>query len=504
MTLDDLKLYTVQINNGSGCLFQPLLNGNEFTYILTAKHLFENGERDDDDKIIPPFPDGTEILIFRQEYVGDEWQKIPIPFTLIRGKTYFPHNDADAAILKINDLSPQFDKIVTIDSSKLCNGYFLNGFPNQFGGQIGEDYTTYSIREIEASGNYSQNAQLTNDVLNKEQIEGMSGGGILSVQEDHIYIIGIQSRVKHPRWANGKICFVPMKYFSEIINYEEFNTLLTPLHSLNVVSDIMCNKDSIPTKKAVDLRLVLFNNYKISCEPFYEERQMDKNFVSILGTNNIWIHGDSGKGKTAFLHRNLIINNISFCYCDLSPIMIKDHEQILEEIINCIELKYNLERNQSEHNRIKQIIKHCEKIDGDKFVIVIDELTTLPKDLIQQITLALSSVVIHYNNTYPDGKLKFVISTLHNPKIVTSNFSKISQYFEVIDLNDWKNNMSDLYDRIYPRLNLQGNSFKESIISNSFESPRILKTMFRKIILLPVINQQNIELVISKTIEEHF
>ena len=488
MTIDELKLYTVRINNGSGCLFQPVLNGNEFTYILTAKHLFENGVRDEDDETIPPIPDGTEIFIIRQEYVGDEWQHIPIPFTLTRGVTYFPHKDADAAILKISYLSPQFDKIVSTDIPEISNRYYLNGFPNQFGGQLGEEYTTYNIREIEASGNYSQNAQLTNDVLNKEQIEGMSGGGITSVQKDHISIIGIQSRVKHPNWANGKICFVPMKYFSEITNYEEFNTLLTQLHSPNVV----------------ELRIVLFNNYKISCEPFYEERQMDKNFVNTLGTNNIWIHGDSGKGKTAFLQRNLIINNISFCYCDLSPIMIHDHEQILEEIINCIEIKYKLERNNSENNRIKEIIKLCEKIDGKNFVIVIDELTTLPTELIQQITKALSAVVVHYNNTYPDGKLKFVISTLHNPRIVTSNFSKISQYFEVIDLNDWKNNLSNLYDKIYPRLNLGDNYFKDSIISNSSESPRILKTMFRKIKALSEINEENINLVITKTKEEHF
>lgn len=486
MTLDELKLYTVRINNGSGCLFQPTSDGSEFTYILTAKHLFENGARDKDDDIIPPIPDGTTISIVRQEYIGDKWEKIPIPFILMRGVTYFPHKDADAAILKINHLSPKFDKIVSNDIPKTSGGYYLNGFPNQFGQELGEEYTTYNVREIEASGNYSQNAQLINDVLNKQQIEGMSGGGIASVQKGYISIIGIQSRVKHPNWANGKICFVPMKYFCEIIDYEEFNTLLTQLHPANI-----------------DLRLVLFNNYKISCEPFYEERQMDKNFLITLGTNNIWIHADSGKGKTAFLHRNLIINHISFCYCDLSPIIIEDHEQILEEIINCIEIKYSVERDSTEKNKIKTIIKLCEKIDDDKFVIVIDELTALPNELIQKITKSLSAVVIHYNNTYPNGKLKFVISTLHNPKISTSNFSKISQYFEVIDLNEWKESLSTLYDKIYPIINSYDSGFKEEIISSSSDSPRILKTMFRKISILAETNEQNIKQVISKTIEEN-
>lgn len=487
MTLDDLKLYTVQINNGSGCLFQPLLAGNEFTYILTAKHLFENGERDEDDIITPPIPDGTQISIVRQEYVGDKWEKIEIPFTLMRGETYFPHKNADAAILKINHLSPQFDKIVSYYIPTICNGFYLNGFPNQFEGQLGEEYTTYNIREIEASGDFSQNAQLVNDVLNKEQIEGMSGGGIVAVQKDHIAIIGIQSRVKHPNWANGKICFVPMKYFSDITNYQEFNKLLAQLNSPNVI----------------DLRLVLFNNYKISCEPFYEERQMDRNFVNTLNTNNIWIYGDSGKGKTAFLHRNLIINYISFCYCDLSPIIIEDHEQILEEIINCIETKYTIERDNVEKNKIKIIIKLCEKIPDHNLVIIIDELTELSEELILKITKSLSAVVIHYNNTFPNGKLKFIISTLHNPKISSSYFSKIAQYFEVIDLNEWKDNLANLYDKIYTAINFNDNGLKEEIILNSSQSPRILKAMFRKFSMLEETNEQNIKHTISKTLEEH-
>ena len=32
MTLDELKLYTVRVKDGSGCLFQPILNENNYTY----------------------------------------------------------------------------------------------------------------------------------------------------------------------------------------------------------------------------------------------------------------------------------------------------------------------------------------------------------------------------------------------------------------------------------------------------------------------------------------
>lgn len=340
MTLDELKLYTVRVKDGSGCLFQPILNGNSYTYILTARHLFEGMTQDEDgNDILYATQDGTEISVVRQVNVDGQWQKIAIPFTLIKGETYFPHKHADATILKINHLSPQFDKIVSIDIPKINNGYYLNGFPNQFGGQVGEEYTTYSIREIEASGNYSQNAQLTNDVLNKEQIEGMSGGGIISVQEDHISIIGIQSRVKHPNWANGKICFVPMKYFSEIINYEEFNALLTKLHPPYVGKFDFLKDEAFTLKvdawdeNTISSTRIHLRNKALSViqsdvtpigikELFKKRLLIDETEDYCLDTKNIWI---------AWLEFLTIMNIVKEDSLTI---------QQLNEIFDCIRFKY--------------------------------------------------------------------------------------------------------------------------------------------------------------------
>jgi hypothetical protein len=307
MTLDDLKLYTVWVNDGSGCLFQPILNESNYTYVLTAKHLFEGVKQDEDGNHIPYItPDGTKVSIIRQVNVNDEWQKITIPFSLVKGATYFPHKVADAAILIIDHLSPEFDKIVSVDLPRINNGYYLNGFPNQFEGQVGEEYTTYSIREIEASGDYSQNAQLINDVLSKAQVEGMSGGGILAIQNDHISIIGIQSRVKHANWANGKICFVPMKYFSEIINYEENNTLLTKLYPPYVGKFDFLKDDAFALKvdawdeNSISSTRIHLRNKALSViqsdvtpiaikELFKKRLLIDETEDHCLDTKNIWI-----------------------------------------------------------------------------------------------------------------------------------------------------------------------------------------------------------------------
>lgn len=305
MALDELKLYTVRVNNGSGCLFQPILNGDEFTYILTAKHIFENGMRDENDEIVPPISDGTEISIFRQVNNDGQWQKIPIPFTLTRGVTYFPHLVADAAILKI-DFLPGFDQIVSNDIPRIKSTYYLNGFPNQFAGQPDEAYATYSIKEFEASGDHSQNAQLTNNVLNKLQVEGMSGGGILELTDVQISIIGIQSRMKHSQYANGKICFVPMKYFSEIINYEEYNPFLTRLHPPFVGKFEFLREEAFTLKvdawdenAMLSIRIHLKNKAlgviqsdvtPIGIKELFKNRLLiDENETYCLDTKSIWI-----------------------------------------------------------------------------------------------------------------------------------------------------------------------------------------------------------------------
>ncbi|MEG0930837.1 ABC-three component system protein [Algoriella sp.] len=340
MTLDELKLYTVRVMDGSGCLFQPIIAENSYMYILTAKHLFEGVKQDKDGNDIKfVTQDGTEISIMRQVNVDGHWQEQIIPFVLTKGQTYFPHKEADAAILKIDSLQG-FDKIISIEIPNKIDTYSLYGFPNQMrGNAIGNKDTDYKIRDLGLPATGLKNAQLINDTLNKLQIEGMSGGGILSIQGENIYIIGIQSEMKHANWANGKICFVPMKYFSEIINYEENNGLLTPLHptylgKFDFLQDIAftLEVDFIDENKIEDTRTYLRNKAfevinsgltPISIKKLFNYKLLiDEDEFSCLDTINIWI------GWLEFL----TIFNI-----------VKDEnldEKLLLEIFDCVRLKY--------------------------------------------------------------------------------------------------------------------------------------------------------------------
>ncbi len=341
MTLDELKLYTVRVKDGSGCLFQPILDENKYTYILTAKHLFESVSQDEDgNDVAYTTPDGTEISIVRQVNVGGHWQEQIIPFILIRNQTYFPHKYADAAILKVEPLLPEFDKIISIEIPNKIDNYSLYGFPKQMeNNAVGSRDTDYKIRESGLPAQYLQNAQLINDTLNKLQIEGMSGGGILSIQGENVYIIGIQSEMKHAVWANGKICFVPMKYFSEIIDYEEYKAFLTKLHppflgKFDFLRDeaFALEVDAWDENKIESIRIhlrnkaldvILSNITPLGIRELFERRLLiDENEVQCLDNKSIWL------GWLEFLTIFNIIKEENIT------------TQQLEEIFNNVRLKY--------------------------------------------------------------------------------------------------------------------------------------------------------------------
>jgi hypothetical protein len=228
MSLEKLKLYSVIVGNGSGCLFQPMTE--DYTYILTAKHLFVDDSKDDRGRPIKlKKPDGERIDIKRHINNAANWEEVAIEFTLQDGINYFPHKEADIAILKIDHL-PDFDEIYIRDKIPTDFECVLCGFPEDFRQKLpGDRYTTHKVSRPICPGNYCHSAQLF-ETLSQENIRGMSGGAITEIVDNHIAIIGVQSSMSNnsPRQA-GQIDFIPMKYFNEIVMYPEYSGKLEKL-----------------------------------------------------------------------------------------------------------------------------------------------------------------------------------------------------------------------------------------------------------------------------------
>jgi len=226
MDYNDLKRFTVQVGNGSGCLFQPM--DDNHTYILIAKHLFQTNEPRAEDRSY--LDNGFETSVIFQIYNDGLWSEYSDPFILNLEVNFFPHPNqlVDAAILKIpykegyNKIDSYLDKDATLD-------YFLCGFPERLatGNEPGEKSTLHPIEYFLGSGNYFEIAKL-DDGLNKGDIEGCSGGGIMCISKiGNIGIIGVQSRMANVTLDNfGEIGYIPMSFYDEIVDeYFEDNHL---------------------------------------------------------------------------------------------------------------------------------------------------------------------------------------------------------------------------------------------------------------------------------------
>jgi hypothetical protein len=225
MNKDDLKKYSVIVGGGSGCFFQPMTD--DYTYILTAKHLFfETNQDEQGQDYNVPLPNQTKIDIRRFIQTQTRWDEEPISFVLKEGETYFPHKEADIAILKIAPAIKGFNNIGMEEEFEKSNCYELCGYPSNV--TEAREYTTHEIENFIASSNYFYGARLFG-TLRHEDIEGMSGCGILRVVNENISLIGIQSKMGSQSYPSGEIGFVQIKYFNEIIEYKKYKNKLAAL-----------------------------------------------------------------------------------------------------------------------------------------------------------------------------------------------------------------------------------------------------------------------------------
>jgi len=118
--IDLLPKFTVKVEGGSGCLFQPIDDG--YSYVLTAKHVISGNNQ----------PTITRQTLDDNGLLVNE--------TLVIIGTPFLHQDInkDAAIIKVAK-TEGIDSLLRDDlTSENKDGYYLCGHPNS---RIGNAYS---------------------------------------------------------------------------------------------------------------------------------------------------------------------------------------------------------------------------------------------------------------------------------------------------------------------------------------------------------------------------
>lgn len=222
MDENDLKRYTVILGSGSGVLFQPL--DETKTYILSAKHVFYEKDQNNNG------PD-TDELVNTIRYSMPDNQKVSTEVSIIKGENYFEHENADAAILVLED-SLGFDQIFVDENCIAFNECLLCGYPSKIVDNKNDRYSNHQIsRKIVTANNGYFRLETNFGNLNHEDIIGFSGGGILRLSNGMINIIGIQSSTITD-YANGQIDVVPINKFIEIVEENSLSEMI-PIYLSN-------------------------------------------------------------------------------------------------------------------------------------------------------------------------------------------------------------------------------------------------------------------------------
>lgn len=206
MGLDWMQYFTVQVEGGSGCLFQPL--DDSYSYVLTAKHVIEN------------ISDFTKIKI--TQYTGTEYKEVKVL------EEPYSHPTKDAVIIKVekvDNLELLFRAEVDLDNTK---DWFLCGYPKE---RI-DSKILFRKNQITIM-NPIDEGEIEAEVYkyaNQKKIEGQSGGGIIKKEGDGYRLVGIQVEMINDDEELSRIHFASLSIFDEIIeeNKENLSYLLPP------------------------------------------------------------------------------------------------------------------------------------------------------------------------------------------------------------------------------------------------------------------------------------
>lgn len=267
MNKNKLPYYTVIVNSGSGCLFQPA--SDDYSCVLTAKHVLK------DNNIITrqTLNDAHDVILEKLEIIGSP----------------FIHEDTnkDAAIFKVKRVN-DIESLLRDDSLEYnSEKYFLSGHPLS---RINNDYSFRDNKlELTQPKEYGYiEATLAVPALHHEVI-GQSGGGIIKIEDSCFLLAGIQKKMttKDDTESLGRIEFSPLSFFDEII--EKNSDELAPLYPSYVASFSKLTNEIFTLENLIVKRELIQNELRVIagklCNDFSPEKILEIFGDSLLAHN---------------------------------------------------------------------------------------------------------------------------------------------------------------------------------------------------------------------------
>lgn len=278
-----------------------------------------------------------------------------------------------------------------------------------------------------------------------------------------------------------------------LLQIEETNNLVKNIsnHLFSTPPSYSSNNDRVE----YDINLIknIFNiAYNHKYEEYYVEREIDSYLKFYLKYHkNIWIFGESGCGKTTTMTRTLTTESYSFHYCYLTSVISANSvNTIFDEIVSDTIEKFNIVISESilkSDNVVKKLVQVLNKVNsiGNRPIIYIDELSFSGEEVFLDFVNSIIALSRNYTESNQGEKeIKFVISTIQNPKNFCSNRAKAFENFQFIEVELWNNNELELLlNNVTVKLNIHIDKKEINQILNFVKgSPRKLKNiLFAKV-----------------------
>lgn len=272
--IDLLPKFTVKVEGGSGCLFQPI--NDEYCYVLTANHVILGNNAPS--IIRQNLDENGDVINEALEIIGEPFRH--------------SDNNKDAAIIKVKKIA-DIDSMLRADlSAEKREGFYLCGHPNS---RINNAYSWRQNKiSIENKKQYGYIEAELSRVATRSEIVGQSGGGIIKIEDSCLLLAGIQKQmtVSDAQETLGRIDFMPLSFFDEIIdeNDTELSKLFPPYIGSfeKLLNEIFpFGGIQITTQKKSLIQNELKVIAKSLCEDFTPQKLIDiyKDSLLVLGTN---------------------------------------------------------------------------------------------------------------------------------------------------------------------------------------------------------------------------
>jgi nucleoside phosphorylase len=286
--------------------------------------------------------------------------------------------------------------------------------------------------------------------------------------------------------------------------------LLNSVHGLSALG-------IIPDKKKLDsniIKNVLFEVYSNESEDFYSTRTFDKTLEIELNHFSIWVFGSTGMGKTNSILRKLKLNQNNFCQINLALCCNGTIDDYFAEI--AYELKNHVtpdaENNYCKTFRdsLKTIKETCKSIGKqNKVYIYIDEI---PLGHEQRQLLEFSRkfhfLLLSLVDDESINLVTFILSTISNPSLLGIDdtlHEKFTQFVKILDIGLWNDEEILALNRLIISsigLNISS-SDQMRIIQHSNNSPRMIKKIYRNLIVNDCYSNECLESTLNATRNEY-